>query len=76
MASRAKKGADNQIPVIVFNPSSWVRTDVVECQFSTPSAGPILPCMTAPVKRSRYEVLPGQAAAETRIAFLAVEVLR
>jgi alpha-mannosidase len=74
MAGRAQKGADNQIPMIVFNPSSWERTDVVECRFRTPAGWTNLAVLDSTGKEIPHEALLGQGDAETRIAFLVSEI--
>lgn len=37
VARRVPKGSDRQVPLVVFNPLSWRRTDVVQCEFGLPS---------------------------------------
>ncbi|HZO99943.1 MAG TPA: glycosyl hydrolase-related protein [Terriglobia bacterium] len=37
LARSVRKGAAGQLPLVVFNPLSWQRTDVVRCRFEKPS---------------------------------------
>ncbi len=68
LAKRAQKTADNQIPVVVYNPSSWERTDLVECQFHVPAGWSNLAVHDGTGKEVGFEVLAGEDAG---ILFLA-----
>jgi alpha-mannosidase len=75
MASRAAKTADNQIPMVVFNPLSWERTDLVECQFRTPPGWANLTLRDSTGKETPYEVSEGNLRAPTTtLLFLAEAV--
>ncbi len=75
MASRATKASANQIPIIVFNPLSWERTDLVECQFRIPSGWTNLTVRDSTGKEFPYEILEGDLeAGTTKMLFLARDV--
>ena len=75
IASLAPKGADNQIPIVVFNPLSWERSDVVECHFPAPPGAMSLALHDSDGNEIPYEVLERQAqAGTTSIVFIAREV--
>jgi alpha-mannosidase len=75
MASRAARASDSQIPIIVFNPLSWLRTDPVEFQFRAPSGWTNLTLRDSAGKDVPYEVLEGSGeGGTTRLLFLAADV--
>ncbi len=75
MAGQAQNGAENQIPVVVFNPSSWERTDVVECRFRISIGWKNLALHDSTGKEIPYEMLQAaNGAGTTGIVFLAGEV--
>ena len=75
MASRAATTSENQIPIIVFNPLSWERTDPVECQLRTPTGWTNLTLRDSTGKEVPYEVLEGNLQAPTiTLLFLAEAV--
>ena len=75
IASQAQRRAEYQIPVVVFNPSSWERTDVVECRFRMPISWTNLALHDSTGKEVPYEVLQvANGAGTTGIMFLAGEV--
>jgi alpha-mannosidase len=65
MANRAARTSDDQIPIVVFNPLSWERTDLVECQFRLPTAWTNLTLRDSTGKEIPYEVLEGNLQAPT-----------
>ena len=75
MASRASGASDGQIPIIVFNPLSWLRTDPVEFQFRAPSGWTNLSLRDSAGRDVPYEVLEGPGKeGTTRLLFLAQDV--
>jgi alpha-mannosidase len=75
MANRAARTSDHQIPMVVFNPLSWERTDLVECQFRPPSGWTNLTLRDSTGKEIPYEVLEGNLQApSTTFLFLAEAV--
>lgn len=72
IASRAARTSDHEIPMIVFNPLSWDRTDLVECQFHAPSGWANLTLRDSAGKDIPYELLQEGLDAGTRtLLFLA-----
>jgi alpha-mannosidase len=73
-AALVRKGSAGQVPVVVFNPVAWERTDVVRCRFETPSGwrsfilrddtGQVIP----------YQLVGHPQAASVEMVFLAEAV--
>jgi alpha-mannosidase len=75
LARQAQKTAENQIPVVVYNPSSWARTDLVECRFRMPAGWSSAAVHDSTGKEAGFEVLAGEdAGGSTAILFLAEAV--
>ncbi|MHB1952433.1 MAG: glycoside hydrolase family 38 N-terminal domain-containing protein [Sulfobacillus sp.] len=75
MAHRVARTSEAQIPVVVFNPLSWDRTDVVECQVAVPQGWVNLALRDDTGKEIGYEVLEGSAESGTiKFIFVAEEI--
>jgi alpha-mannosidase len=75
VASRAAKASDSQIPVIVYNPLAWERTDLVECQFRAPSGWANLSVHDSTGKEVPCEIVEGHLGGETtKVLFVASAV--
>jgi alpha-mannosidase len=65
MANLVARTSETQIPVVVFNPLSWDRTDVVECQVAVPQGWINFALHDDSGKEIGYEVLEGSAESGT-----------
>lgn len=70
-----KDGATSEIPLAVFNPLSWERTDVVRCHFQKPAGRHAFVLRDASGREVPYEILdsPGNGLS-TEIVFVAEAV--
>ncbi len=75
IARRAARTSDNQIPIVVFNPLSWERTDTVECQFRTPPGWTGLTLLDSSGKEVPYEVLEESLQASTTMLLFLAEAV-
>jgi alpha-mannosidase len=75
MAIRVARTSEDQIPVVVFNPVSWERTDVVECQVNLSRGWNNLALRDDTGKEIAYEVLEKNPETEdTKFLFVAEAV--
>lgn len=65
MASRVAGAPETRIPLVVFNPVSWDRSDVVECQTAVPQGWTHLVLHDDTGKEIAYEVVEGSAESGT-----------
>jgi alpha-mannosidase len=75
MARRVARTSEAQIPVVVFNPLSWDRTDAVACQVAVPQGWSSFVLRDASGKEIAYEVLEGYSESGTiKFIFVAEDI--
>jgi alpha-mannosidase len=74
LAKRAKKGSRRQIPLVVFNPVSWPRTDLVEFEFKLPPGWSGLTIRDETGKELPYERRASADGSANKITMIASEV--